>query len=211
MKSIKIITFFIVFIDQCSKIYVKTHFNYHENVEVFSWFHLTFIENPGMAYGVEFGGIFGKIILSFVRFLLIVVMIFYFYRWSKTNTSFYFITPASLLLAGAIGNLIDGMFYGLIFNKALTYDSLSKNWIPYSDLAELNFKGYAGLCEGVVVDMFRLPIFEGFFPDWIPIWGGEHFEFFKYIFNVADFSITIGAIWLLIFKNKSLPKEFLCK
>lgn len=206
MKKIGIIAFFVILLDQFFKIYIKTHFNYHENFEVFPWFHLTFIENPGMAYGVEFGGKLGKIILSFFRLFLILLMIFYFYKWSKNNSSLYFIIPSSLVLAGAIGNLIDGMFYGLFFDKGLIYNSTNKDWTTYSGLAELNFKGYAGWFEGVVVDMFRFPIFEGYFPLWFPIWGGEHFEFFKYIFNVADSAITIGVILIFIFKKKSFPE-----
>lgn len=210
MKLIRTISLFIILLDQFIKIYIKTHFIYNENLKIFSWFHLTFIENPGMAYGLEFSqGILGKIILNFIRLILIIIMIIYFNNWSKINKSLYFIIPASLILAGAIGNLIDGIFYGVIFDKGLVYDSLKKEWIPYLGFSKINFQGYSYLFQGVVVDMFRLSLFEGEIPKWVPIYGGEYFDFFKYIFNIADLSITTSVVWILIFKKKIFLKGIL--
>lgn len=203
MKLISIIILFIIFIDQFSKIYVKTHFQYYENFEIFNSCYLTFIENPGMAYGIELGGgIYGKIILNFIRLILIIIISIYFYQSYKKNMSMHVIIPFSLIIAGSIGNLIDGVFYGIIFNKGLIFDPIHKNWVSYSGIAQINFQGYSGLFKGVVVDMFRISIFDGYLPNWIPILGGKKIEFFKYIFNFADLSITLGSIWLFIVKYK---------
>lgn len=203
MKLTIIITLFIIFIDQFSKIYVKTHFQYYENFEIFNSVHLTFIENPGMAYGIELGGgIYGKIILNFLRLILIIIIILYFLQAYKKNNSIYFIISFSLIIAGSIGNLIDGIFYGVIFNKGLIFDPINQNWISYSGTAKLNFQGYSGLFKGVVVDMFRISIFDGYLPTWVPICGGKKIQLFKYIFNIADLAITLGSIWIFILKYK---------
>ena len=205
MRLILIINFVIIFIDQFIKIYIKTHFYYHENVDILEpWLHITFIENPGMAYGLEFGeGILGKVWLNIIRILLIITMIIYCKKWSNINRNFYFDIASGLIIAGAIGNLIDGLFYGIIFDKGLIYDSYKNQWIPYNGISQLNFKGYSTLFQGVVVDMFRISFFNFYLPKWVPFYGGHHIEFFKYIFNLSDLSITIGTIVVIIF-NKNL-------
>ncbi|MGM5630718.1 lipoprotein signal peptidase [Apibacter raozihei] len=211
MKKVLGITFLILLIDQISKIYIKTHFHLHEEVKVFDWFYLTYVENPGMAYGVQLGGFLGKIGLSLLRLVLIAFMAFYINKWSKKATSWLFIIPAGLIFAGAIGNLIDSIFYGIIFDTGTTYDSAFQVWDGYSGISKLNFEGYAPLFGGCVVDMFRFPLIDSILPEWVPIWGGDRIQFFNYIFNVADSSITVGAIILAFayfFKPGVFPKEW---
>lgn len=198
---------FVLILDQFTKIYIKTHFYYEKDVKVLDFFHLTFIENPGMAYGIEFGGETGKLFLGILRILLITGMIYLIIKWSKTMKTFYFYLPSALILSGAIGNLLDNLFYGMIFDKGLVYDPVHNYWRSYVGIAQLTWgEGYSGFFQGVVVDFIRLPIIDTFLPDWVPIWGGERFQFFKPIFNIADASITIGGFWLIIFRKKALPK-----
>ncbi|MDR2122559.1 MAG: lipoprotein signal peptidase [Flavobacteriaceae bacterium] len=211
MKKVLWITFIILLIDQGSKIYIKSHFHLHEEIKVFDWFYLTYVENPGMAYGVQLGGFFGKIGLSLLRLVLIGLMAYYINKWSQRVNSWYFVIPAGLIFAGAIGNLIDSMFYGILFDSGTTYNHAIGNWEGYSEISKLNFKGYAPLFGGCVVDMFRFPLIDSYLPDWVPFWGGERIQFFNYIFNVADSSITAGAIFLAFiyfFKPKVFPKEW---
>ncbi|TWP29106.1 lipoprotein signal peptidase [Apibacter muscae] len=213
MKKVLWITFIILFIDQASKIYIKTHFHLGEQLPIIgSWCNLTYVENPGMAYGVQLGGFLGKIGLSILRLVLISFMAYYISKWVKKANSWYFIIPAGLIFAGAIGNLIDSIFYGVMFDTGTTYNALSKSWSEYHGISKLDFKGYAPLFGGCVVDMFHFPIIDTHLPSWVPIWGGNRIQFFNYIFNVADSSITIGAILLALiyfFKPNALPKEWL--
>lgn len=202
MKLTFIIVLLIIFIDQFIKIYIKTHFEYYEIFKLFDGFYLNFIENPGMAYGIQLGGLYGKIILNILRCILIIMIILYYLQSYKNDHSIHFIISFSLIIAGAIGNLIDGLFYGIIFDKGLVFDSINQIWVPYKGLAKLNFKGYSGLFKGVVVDMFQISIFNGYLPIWIPFFGGKNIQFFKYIFNIADFSIVTGILWIFIFKYK---------
>ncbi len=211
MKKVLWITFIILLIDQASKIYIKTHFPLHGGVKVFDWFYLTYVENPGMAYGFQLGGFTGKIGLSLLRLVLIGFMFYYINKWVKEATSWLFIIPAGLIFAGAIGNLIDSIFYGVMFNSGTTYDQVHKVWDEYPGISQLNFKGYAPLFGGCVVDMFHFPLIDTYLPDWVPFWGGKRIQFFNYIFNVADSSITIGAvfsIFVYFLKPKAFPKDW---
>ncbi len=208
MKKIAFVTLLILFIDQFSKIYVKTHFDLGESASVFPWFKITFVENPGMAYGFQFGGIFGKYFLVLVRVLLIGGMVYVFRKWIKEGrTSSYLLIPMAFIFAGAIGNLIDGMFYGMIFDSGSVYDEGSQTWIGYGGISKLVpfGEGYSHFMKGCVVDMFHFPIFDWDVPSNFPLIGGTHIEFFKYIFNVADSSITIGAMLLWFFRKKAFP------
>lgn len=209
MKKIVAITLLILFIDQFSKIYIKTHFYLGESVNVFglSWFKMTFVENPGMAYGLHFGGLWGKYALILLRIVLAVGMVFLFKKWLKEGASNYLIIPMAMIFAGAIGNVFDGIFYGLIFDSGTFYDAASERWIDYNGISKLTQfgHGYSDLMKGCVVDMLHFPLVDTVWPDWVPVFGGNRIEFFKYIFNVADSSITLGALFLYLFRKKAFP------
>lgn len=203
MKKVVLITILILLIDQISKFYVKTNFFLGEDVEVFSWFKIAFVENPGMAYGMEFGGLTGKIILTISRIFLIAGIIYYIAQWAKKINNNYFIIPVALVLAGAIGNVIDCVFYGAIFDSGTTWSPGLESWIGYGGVSEANFQGYSGFLTGCVVDMLYFPLVEFNWPDWMPIVGGNHFKFFQPVFNVADTAISIGGVCLFLFRKKA--------
>ncbi|MEG0927645.1 lipoprotein signal peptidase [Chryseobacterium sp.] len=207
MKKILAITFLVLLIDQASKIYIKTNFNLGDSVSVFPGFKLTFVENPGMAYGFHFGGIIGKYLLVILRVFLIGGMVYMFKKWLKEGASNYLLIPMSIIFAGAIGNLIDGMFYGMIFDSGSVYDPSIDRWLDYGGISKIVpfGQGYSSFMKGCVVDMFHFPLVDWYVPDSWPIIGGKHLEFFKYIFNVADSAITVGAAFLLIFRKKAFP------
>ncbi len=207
MKKIAFVTLLILLIDQVSKFYIKTHFQLGESVTVVPGFHLTFVENPGMAYGFHFGGLLGKYILVIIRLFLIGGMVYLFNKWLKEGASNYLLIPMSMIFAGAIGNLIDGMFYGLIFDSGTVYDETIGRWIEYGGVSKVVpfGEGYSHFMKGCVVDMLHFPLVDWDVPASVPLIGGKHIEFFKYIFNVADFAITVGALLLFIFRKKALP------
>lgn len=163
-----------------------------------NWFLLHFTENYGMAFGLEFGGETGKLALSLFRIIAIIIFTYYLYKLIKQNGSKILIISISLILAGAIGNIIDSAFYGIIFN-----DSSSNH------IAELFPKGggYSSFLHGKVVDMLYFPLFEGYLPDWIPFWGGDFFVFFRPVFNIADASISIGVFMLFLSQTKIFKKN----
>jgi len=202
VKQVGIIVFLVLLIDQLSKFYIKTHFYLNEGVEVFSWFQLKFVENPGMAYGAEFGGLTGKMALSVLRIFLIGGIGWYIYTNIKKQSNAYFNIAMAFVFAGALGNLIDSLFYGMIFNSGLTWNHELGIWNGYYGISRADFSGYSSFLQGCVVDMFYFPLFEFTWPNWIPFVGGNHFEFFSYIFNVADASITVGGAMILIFRKK---------
>ncbi|AYZ14108.1 lipoprotein signal peptidase [Chryseobacterium arthrosphaerae] len=207
MKKILAITFLVLLIDQASKIYIKTHFNLDDSVSVFPGFKLTFVENPGMAYGFHFGGIIGKYFLVILRIFLIGGMVYMFRKWLKEGASNYLLIPMAVIFAGAIGNLIDGMFYGMIFDSGTIYDPSIDRWLGYGGTSKLVpfGQGYSTFMKGCVVDMLHFPLVDWYVPESWPLIGGKHLEFFKYIFNVADSAITVGAAFLLIFRKKAFP------
>ena len=182
--------------DQALKIYVKTHFHAGESHEVIgNWFRLYFIENEGMAYGWKFGGEWGKMILTLFRLAAVIFGVFYLRKIIEKKYHPGFIICAALIFSGALGNLIDSMFYGLIFEES-TLDA-------YNVAKIFPAHGYAGFLHGKVVDMLYFPVIRNaHFPEWIPVWGGEEFEFFRPIFNLADASISTGIIAILIFQKR---------
>ena len=189
-----IITVFVVLlIDQVIKLYIKSHYPHGEVTRVIGdWFRITFTENPGMAFGLEFGGNYGKLALSAFRIVAVFIGIFYIKKIVNEGEHKGFIICVALILAGALGNIIDSAFYGLIFSATNDYDVAQ--FMPIEG-------GYAGFLHGQVVDMFYFPIYRGQFPSWFPIWGGEPFEFFNAIFNVADMAISFGVGIILVFQK----------
>ena len=198
MKGFKIAAFiaFLVIADQALKIYVKTHFHVGESHAIAGdWFRLYFIENEGMAYGWKFGGEFGKMFLTLFRLAAVIYGVFYIQKIIKKKYHPGFIICIALIFAGALGNLIDSMFYGMIFEES-SIETLNVARI-------FPAHGYAGFLHGNVVDMLYFPIIRNAtFPGWIPFWGGQDFEFFRPIFNLADASISTGIIALLLFQSR---------
>lgn len=207
MKKIVLITFIVLLIDQVSKFYIKTHFNLGESISVLPGFKLTFVENPGMAYGFHFGGLLGKYALVIIRVFLVGGMVYLFSKWLKEGASNYLIIPMTIIFAGAIGNLIDGMFYGMLFDSGTVYDESIGRWIEYGGISKVVpfGEGYSTFMKGCVVDMLHFPLVDWNVPASWPLIGGKHIEFFKYIFNVADSAITVGAALLIIFRKKAFP------
>lgn len=188
----------VLFIDQASKIWVKTNMELAEEIPVFGdWFIIHFTENNGMAFGLELAGDYGKLILSVFRILAVCLIGWYIFQMPKKGASKGLMVSAALIFAGALGNILDSAFYGLIFNES------------YYQVASLMPAegGYAGFLYGKVVDMLYFPLYEGFLPDWVPIWGGEYFIFFRPVFNIADSAITCGVASILLFHRNFFKEE----
>ncbi len=213
MKSLKLrhvvlIISTIIIVDQALKIWIKTTHPTGEVWRVFGldWFRIHFIENPGMAWGWKFGNETGKVILTLFRLAAVIFGTWYLGRIVKQRYRKGFIVCASLIYAGALGNLIDSMFYGMVFDKGLTYDPAISDYLQYSGVAQFSSSGYSSFLHGSVVDMLYFPLFKGHFPSWFPVVGGDEFEFFSAIFNIADASISIGVITLLLFQKRFFRK-----
>jgi signal peptidase II len=189
-------------IDQAIKFYIKlNYFIGEEHLLLGTWARLHFVENEGMAWGLKFGGDFGKIILTLFRLIAVIWGAFLIRGFIAKKYHNGFIICAALIFAGAVGNLIDSLFYGIIFEQSVPYTTQVAVFMPKSG-------GYASFLHGKVVDMFYFPIVQNaHFPSWFPIWGGEEFEFFRPVFNFADASISVGVITLFIFQNKFFGKE----
>ena len=190
----------VLIIDQVIKIWVKTHMTLHEQIEILSWFKIVFIENNGMAYGMEIGS---KLVLSLFRVVAVGLLGYYIGQQAKKQARWGYIACLSMVLAGAAGNIFDSAFYGLIFNASSEY--YTSYFVPFGT-------GYAPFLMGKVVDMFYFPIITTMWPEWFPIWGGQPYVFFSPIFNFADSSISVGVVLLLLFYRReisgiSLKKE----
>ena len=196
------IIFLVLLIDQSIKIYIKTTMMLEEFYPIFGSFlsdkaQIFFTENPGMAFGWTFAGENGKLFLSLFRILAISGIGWYLYDLVKKKSHPGFIVSIALIFAGAMGNIIDSAFYGLIFTDS---DGRVAEMFPAEG-------GYATFLHGKVVDMFYFPMIKGTFPEWLPVWGGEDFTFFRPIFNFADAAITFGVLAILIFQKRFFAKK----
>lgn len=203
LKKASLIILLVLLIDQISKIYIKTHFTLGESVEVFSWFKILFIENEGAAWGTKLSDLLpfisdeaGKLILTLFRLLAVLAIGYWLYSSSKKNSPRILILAVALIFAGAVGNIIDSVFYGLIFD-----DSYHQVATLFPDTP------YGSLFHGKVVDMLYFPLIDTTWPDWVPGVGGRHFRFFEPVFNMADSVISIGVALLIIFNKKAFPRK----
>lgn len=193
-----LIIFFILFFDQVFKFWIKTHLMLGEEISVIkNFFILHFTENNGMAFGFEFGVNYGKLILSLFRLIAIILIMWYLYKLCIRKANTGLIIGFSLILAGAIGNIIDSAFYGLIFNDS--YFQIA-GFLPKDG-------GYGTFLHGKVVDMLYFPIIKGHYPDWFPFFKNEEFIFFRPVFNIADSSISVGVIYMILFQRKFFLKD----
>lgn len=190
------VIFSVLIIDQIIKVTIKTHMYFHESIRITDWFYIYFTENNGMAFGME---IFGKLFLTTFRIAAVVAIGWYLTKIVKQGLKTGYIICVSLILTGALGNIIDSVFYGILFNES-THAQIA-SFLPDGG-------GYAPLLYGKVVDMFYFPIIDTYWPQWIPFVGGDHFIFFSPIFNFADASISCGIIALLLFYSKYLNDSY---
>jgi signal peptidase II len=200
LRTAFLIIFLIIVADQALKVWIKTNFLYGHVMDLAGqkWAQLYFIENPGMAWGMELGGNWGKLILTLFRLVAVTFGSWYLVKIVREKHSTGFIVCASLIYAGALGNLIDSMFYGMIFSES-SYLQVAKMFPPQG--------GYGGFLHGKVVDMLYFPIIHSNFPKWLPFIGGKEFEFFSPIFNIADASISVGVLTLLVFQKRFMHRD----
>ncbi len=191
MKRALLIILAVLSADQGLKIWVKTHMYLGQEIRFFDWFIIHFTENNGMAFGMEFAGEYGKLFLSVFRIVAVLGLGYFMYRMHKQGSPKGLVWSIALILAGALGNILDSAFYGVIFNDS--YHQIS-SLFPAEG-------GYAPFLHGRVVDMLYFPLISGFFPDWMPIWGGEYFLFFRPVFNLADTAISFGVGFIVVFQR----------
>lgn len=187
----------ILIVDQIIKIWIKTNMMLGEEFLVFGqeWFRIHFVENNGMAFGIEMlGGSVGKLFLSLFRIVAIGAIGYFLHKLCKGGYSTFLIICVSMVFAGAVGNVIDCIFYGVVFDTSLGHVA---SFLPEAG-------GYSTWMQGRVVDMFYFPLIDSYFPEWFPIWGGEHFLFFRPVFNFADASISVGIALLVLFSRNEL-------
>ena len=198
MKPYKaiLIVLAVLLLDQGLKIWVKTHMMLEDQIAITHWFKIHFVENSGMAFSMELPSRWGKIMLRLFRLIAVVAGMFYIKGLFDKKAHWGFITASCIILAGAIGNLIDGAFYGLLFSDSFGRVS---EFLPKGG-------GYAAFMQGDVVDMLRFPLYHGILPNWIPVWGGQYFEFFNAIFNISDAAIFIGVMLIIIFQKQFFKK-----
>jgi signal peptidase II len=201
LKKSFLVVFIVLFIDQALKLWIKTNMTLGQEFHISgNWFIIHFTENNGMAFGLQFAGGYGKLALSLFRLFAVGFLGWYIFHLAKLKTTFGVIFCFSLIMAGAIGNIIDSALYGVLFSESTYFDVA--RFLPAEG-------GYSAFLHGKVVDMFYFPILEGNYPQWVPFLGGDHFIFFRPVFNVADSAITTGVLSLLIFQRQffQTPKE----
>jgi signal peptidase II len=202
-KQTFLLVVLILLIDQASKIYIKTHFELGQELKIFEWFRIYFIENEGMAWGAklsDFSSIISdstaKLFLTIFRIFAVCGIGYWLYQSLQKKSSKILTIALALIFSGALGNIIDSVFYGILFDGSLGKTATM-----------LTTEGYANLFHGKVVDMLYFPLFKGYFPDWLPFFGGDYFSFFDPVFNIADMAISTGVGLLLVFNKIVFPKS----
>lgn len=197
-----LVVFIVLLLDQWLKIYIKTSLPYGGGFDILglSWAKIHFVENEGMAFGMSFGGASGKLILSIFRIIMIGFLIYLIGKIIKAKASYSLVISFGLILAGAMGNMLDSAFYGLIFSETPMYHNIIAEIFPEGG-------GYANFLYGKVVDMFYFPMVDTVLPEWFPFWGGDRFRFFQPVFNIADASISIGTASLLLFHRSFFASD----
>lgn len=189
-----VISFIIILLDQVSKFWIKLNFAIGDEIVIFDWFRIHFLENEGMAFGMQLGGSWGKPLLTLFRLVAASFLCYYIVYLIKKKESKFLIISMSLIMAGAVGNIIDSLFYGLIFSESYFHVA---QFMPEAG-------GYAPFLYGKVVDLFYFPIIDTTWPSWVPVLGGESFQFFRPVFNVADSAISVGVVLFLIVQRKQI-------
>lgn len=184
----------LLLLDQILKIWIKTHMQLHESIEITSWFYIYFTENPGMAFGME---VISKLFLTLFRIIAVLFIGYYLFTLVRKDFKMGYIACISLIFAGAVGNIVDSVFYGVVFDHS--YGQVA-TFMPEAG-------GYGTWLHGKVVDMFYFPLIETTLPEWLPIWGGNEFIFFRPIFNLADSCICVGVFLLLLFYRHTLSES----
>jgi len=197
LKKSVFIIILVLLIDQISKIYIKTHFVLGEEVLILDWFRILFVENEGMAWGAKIPGTYGKLLLTLFRLVAIVGIGYWLWDSVRQKAPRILIISIALIFAGAFGNIIDSVFYGVIFNDS------------HHQIATMfpEDGAYGTLFHGKVVDMLYFPLWEGYLPKWVPFWGGDYFKFFEPVFNVADTAISVGVGLLIFFSKRAFPNR----
>lgn len=187
-----LLVFIVLLLDQALKIWVKLNMALDDYFPVLGldWFHIHFIENPGMAFGIEWGGAYGKLALSLFRIVAISFIGVMLVRLVRQNASYIVLTSITLIFAGAVGNILDSVFYGIVFSESTPFEVAT--FMPEGG-------GYAPVLYGRVVDMFYFPLIDSTFPEWFPFWGGRPLRFFEFIFNIADAAVFIGTAIIFVF------------
>ena len=195
-STVLIVVFLVLLLDQVLKIWVKTHMEYGEEFGIpgLSWARIHFVENKGMAFGLSLGGEWGKLGLRVFRLIAVGFLIYIIRSLIKSKETIGVIFSFSLILAGALGNILDSAFYGIIFSETPYHGGLA-TMFPQGG-------GYASFLHGKVVDMLYFPLIDSHFPEWFPIWGGQRFQFFRPVFNISDAAISSGVISLVLFHHR---------
>ncbi len=196
LKKAYILIFLVLLVDQITKIYIKTHFKLEDSIQVFEWFEIRFVENDGMAWGMTLPTEYGKLILTLFRIGAVVGIGYWLWDSVRKKASNYLITAIALIFAGAVGNIVDSVFYGVIFDH-----SSGQVATLFSD------NPYGTWLHGYVVDMIYFPIWKGNLPEWLPIVGGKYFSFFNAVFNIADTAISVGVGILIVFNKRAFNKR----
>ncbi|MBL7962634.1 MAG: lipoprotein signal peptidase [Flavobacteriales bacterium] len=200
MKRALLLVLLVLAADQALKVWIKLTFYYDASIPLFgegvNWAYLHFIENRGMAFGLEFGGRMGKLMLTLFRIVAVIGIGYMLVQQARRGASQGLVLSLALVLAGALGNIIDSTFYGMLFSESTHYQK-AVLFPPEG--------GYAALFHGAVVDMFYFPLVDGRLPQWVPYWGGDHILFFRPVFNIADAAITCGIVWLIFAQRHAQP------